>query len=257
MKFNQIIRLDEVKGAGSFDFRYWFWAKKGSSFGLGYARQPIELDIQKRGSEAIDALDNIKNVIKALDSEAEKENIEVVERKIKANTKRLTGIVDLLSAPIIINWLNKDPTIAITIPRSRPGDVTDLDNKDIDVVKIFRDPSTQEFVTDVIDWDKVKINDKDGDTLNTILAKFISSVFAPGVSKKQVRTYARGAGLEEIMNSLSFKDDKKGVEVSPFKKTDYNLFPKEIRGSKKMVEYLKKLIDENFAKVLKGAREAF
>jgi hypothetical protein len=255
MKFNQIIRLDEVKGKGSFDYSYWFWAKKGSSFGLGYARQPIELDIQKKGSEAMDALDNIKNVMKTL--EADKENIEVVEKKIKANTKRLTGIIDLLSAPIIINWLNRDPTVVIAIPRSKPGDVTDLDGRNIDVVKIFRDPSTQEFITDVIDWDKVKINDKDGDTLNTILAKFISSIFAPGVSKKQVRTYARGAGLEEIMGSLSFKDDKKGVEVAPFKKSDYNLFPKETRGSKKMVEYLRKLIDENFAKVLKNAREAF
>jgi len=52
-------------------------------------------------------------------------------------------------------------------------------------------------------------------------------------------------------------NDKKGVEVAPFKKSDYNLFPKETRGSKKMVEYLRKLIDENFAKVLKSAREAF
>jgi len=183
MKFNQIIRLDEAKGAGSFDYKYWFWGKKGSTFGLGYARQPIELDIQKKGSEALDALDSIKNVVKTLDSETDKKNIEIIEKKIKANTKRLTGIIDLLSSPIIINWLNRDPTVAVTIPRSKSGDVTDLDGRDIDVVKIFRDPSTQEFVTDVIDWDKVKINDKEGDTLNTILAKFISSVFAPGVSQ--------------------------------------------------------------------------
>jgi len=255
MKFNQII--GEAKGSGSFDYKYWFWGKKGSIHGLGYARQPIEIDIQRKGSEAIDALDNIKDVITALGDEADKENLVLVDRKIKANTKRLTGIVDLLSAPIIINWLNKDPTSAVTIPKNRKGDVTDSGGRDIDVVGIFRDPDTQEFVTDAMDWDKVTINDKDGDTLNTILAKFISSVFAPGVSKKQIRTYARGAGLEEIMSGLRFKDDKKGVEVAPFKPADYNLFPKESRGSKKMVGHLRKLVDENFAKVLKSAREAF
>lgn len=255
MKFNQVI--GEAKGSGSFDYKYWFWGKKGPVHGIGYARQPIELDIQRKGAEAIDALDNIKNVVDALADEAEKENLQLVDRKIKANTKRLTGIVDLLSSPIVINWLNKDPTSTVTIPRTRKGDVTDMNGKDINVVQIFRDPDTQEFVTDAMDWDKVKINDKDGDTLNTILAKFISSVFAPGVSKKQIRTFARGAGLEEIMSNLKFKDDAKGVEVAPFKPADYNLFPKEMRGSKKAVGYLRKLVDENFAKVLKSARDAF
>ena len=249
--------LNEIKGAGSFDYKYWFWGKKNSVFGLGYARQPIELDVQRKGSEAIDALDTIKNAVMALGTEAEKGNIEVVEKKVKANTKRLRGIVDLLSSPIVINWLNKDPTTIVTIPRNRSGDVIDLSGKDVDVVKIFSDPSTQKFITELVDWSSVKINDKKEDTLNTILAKFISSVFGPGVSKKQIRTYARGTGIEEIMSNLKFKDDKKKVEVTPFKKSDYNLFPKEMKGSRKMVEYLGTLVKENFAKVLKNAREAF
>lgn len=255
MKFNQIIGLDEAKGSGSFDYKYWFWGKKGPAHGIGYARQPIQLDIQEKGKQAIDALDNIKNVVDALEKDPDERELEVVERKVKANTKRLTGIVDLLGSPIIMNWLNKDPISTVAIPKSKKGDVTDSAGRDIDVVGLFRDPTTQEFVTEVMDWDKVKINDKDGDTVNTILAKFISSVFAPGVSKKQVRTYARGAGLEEIMSGLSFTDDK-GIKVVPFKASDYNLFPKEMRGSKKMVPQLRKTVEDNFAKVLKKAREA-
>lgn len=256
MKFNQIIGLDEAKGSGSFDYKYWFWGKKGPINGIGYARQPIQLDIQKKGTEALDALDNIKNVIDTLEDEPDSDALEVVEKKIKANTKRMTGIVDLLSAPIIMMWLNNDPPSTVVIPKNKTGDVTDSGGRDIDVVGLFRDPSTQEFVTDVIDWSKVKINEKEGATLNTILAQFLTAVFAPGVSKKQARTYARGEGLESIMSNLRFKD-KKGVEVVPFTDTDYKLFPAEMRGSKKMVPHTKKLIADNFAKVLKGARNAF
>jgi hypothetical protein len=258
MKLYEAIDLDEARGAGSFDYRYWFWAKKGVSYGLGYARQPIELDIQRKGAAAIDALDNIKDVLDTLEKEEKKKpELEVVERKIKANTKRLTGIVDLFGSPIVINWLNRDPPTTVTLPRDRKGDVTDLDGKDIDVVGIFRDPSTQEFVTEVMDWDKVKINDKEGDTLNTILAKFISTVFAPGGTRKSVRTLARGAGVEGVMKNLRFKDEKKGIEIAPFKPTDYKMFPSEMVGSKKMVGYLNTLVEKKFARVLKGAREAF
>ncbi len=256
MRFNQIIGLDEAKGSGSFDYKYWFWGKKGTSYGLGYARQPVQLDIQKRGQEAIDALNNIKNVLSTLDTEKEEE-LEVIERKIKANTKRLTGIVDLLSSPIIITWLNNEPTSSVTVPRSRPGDVTDSKGRNIDIVKIFRDPDTQEYITDVIDWTKVKIDDSKGDTQNTILAKFIMDVFGSDRDAKTRRAYARGAGLEGIMGSLHFKDDKSGIEVKPFAKTNYDLFPTEMQGSKKMVAELKKVIANNFAKVLKAARDSF
>ena len=256
MKFKEV--LGEAKGSGSFDYKYWFWAKKGTSYGLGYARQPIQLDIQRKGSDALDALENIKDVLDNLPYDDSKDTVdfEVAERKIKANTKRLTGIVDLFSSPIIINWLNKDPISTVVIPKSRDGDVTDLNGRDINVVQIFRDPDTQEFVTDAIDWSKVKINDKEGETLNTLMAKFIQTVFAPGTTSKQRRTFARGEGLESIMSNLRFKD-KNGVEIAPFKPADYDLFPKDMRGSKKMVGELKKIVEENFAKVLKGAREAF
>lgn len=252
MKFNTAVGLDEAKGSGSFDFKYWFWAKKGSSLGLGYARQPIELDIQRKSAEALDALENIRSVLLAIKDEDE-DKLEVIEKKIKANTKRISGIVDLFGAPIIINWLNNEPTIAISVPRQRDGDVTDLNGRSIDVVGLFRDKDTQEFVTEVMDWDKVKINDKDGDTLNTLLAKFLSSVFAPGKTDKQRRTFARGEGLEGAMATLKFTE--KGIQIVPFKESDYKLFP--TRGSKKMVSQLRKIIEDNFAKVLKMAREAF
>jgi len=255
MNFNQVIGLDEAKGSGSFDYKYWFWGKKGTSYGLGYARQPVQLDIQRKGEEAINALNNIKDVLSTIDSDGD--NLEVVEKKIKANTKRLSGIVDLLSSPIVITWLNNEPTTAISVPRSRPGDVTDSRNRDIDIVRIFRDPDTQELLTDVIDWTKVKIDDSKGDTQNTVLAKFIIDVFKEGRSSKTRRSYARSVGLENIMGDLKFKDYKTNIEVRPFLKTDYNLFPKEIVGSKKMVSGLKKVIENNFAKVLKAARNAF
>lgn len=256
MKLNQVIGLDEAKGSGSFDYKYWFWGKKGTGYGLGYARQPVQLDIQQKGQEAIDALDNIKNVMTALDSDDEKE-FEVAERKIKANTKRLAGVVDLLSSPIVITWLNGEPTTSVAVPRSRKGDVTDSRGRDIDVVRIFRDPDTQELLTDVIDWDKVKIDDAQGDTQNTVLAKFIIDVFAPGRDAKTRRSYARSEGLEGIMGSLKFKDPKSGIEVKPFAKTDYKLFPGDMVGSKKMVAGLKNIIKDNFATVLKAARTAF
>ena len=64
MKFNEVAGVvDEARGSGSFDYKYWFWAKKGTTHGIGYARQPIELDIRKRGEDAIDATENIKSVL--------------------------------------------------------------------------------------------------------------------------------------------------------------------------------------------------
>lgn len=254
MKFNEAITLREARGSGSFDYRYWFWAKKASSYGVGYARQNIQLDVSRKGNEALDALENIKDVLSTLKKEDGEPDFEVVERKVKTNTKRITGIADLFNSPIVINWLTGQPPTVIRIPKGRPDDVTDLDGKRINVVKIFGDPATRELVTDVMDWDKVIINDKEGDTLNTVIAKFITTVFQSG-SQKNMRKVARGSGLEGVMSSLRFKD--KGIEVVPFKKEDYKIVPAEVIGSKKVPSELQTTIKEKFPQVLKRARSAF
>ena len=254
MKLDEAITLHEARGAGSFDYKYWFWAKKGSSLGIGYARQDVTLDIARKGNEALDALENIKDVLDTLEQEEGEPEFEVVEKKVKANTKRITGIVDLFSSPIVINWLTGQPPTVVKVPKSRPNDVTDLDGKRIDVVGIFRDPGTREFLTDVMDWDKVVINDKEGDTLNSVLAKFITTVFQGG-SQKDMRKVARGSGLEGVMRSLKFED--RGIEVIPFKKEDYKIVPAEVIGSKKAPAALQATIKEKFPQVLKRARAAF
>jgi hypothetical protein len=254
MKFNDAIVLQEARGAGSFDYKYWFWAKRNSTYGVGYARQDITLEISKKGNEALDALENMKDVLDTLEK-GDTEKLEVVEKKLRANTKRITGIVDLFSSPIVINWLTGDKPTIVKVPRSRPQDVTDLDGKTINVVEIFKDQETRDFLTEVMDWEKVIINDKEGDTLNTILAKFISSVFGGGSDKKTVRKVARGSGLEGIMRSLKFED--KGIEVVPFKKSDYNILPQEVVGSKKAPAALQTAIKERFPEILKKARAAF
>jgi hypothetical protein len=254
MRLFEVVGLDEDRGAGSFDYKYWFWGKKDSVYGIGYARQPIELDVQRRSGEAINALENIKKATDGLgDEEPDDRVFDVIEKKVKANTKRLVGIIDLFGAPIVINWLNRDPSTTVIVQRERKGDVTDETGAtNIDVLKFFRDPETHEMLTR-LDWSNVKINDQEGDTLNTVIAKFVKDVF--GGRKKSARTYARGKGVEGIMQNLKFKD--KGIQVVSFRPQDYKLFPKEILGSKKMVEYFPKLVDENFAKVLKSAREVF
>jgi hypothetical protein len=264
--------LNEIRGKGSFDYSYWFWAKKGDhSYGIGYARQPIELDIQRVGKEAEDAVVNIKDVIDSLDKHGEaQKNLEIIEKKIKSNTKRVQGIIDLFGSPIVINWLSGistdepkdeletprgDPPTLVSVPLRRDRDVTYLTGKDIDVVRLFRDPETTNLLKRV-DWKKVKINDQNGDTQNTIMAKFVANVFVKADPKK-LRAIARGSGLEDIMSNLKFKDEKKGVEIVPFKPTDYKFFPEDTIGSKKMVSYLGNLMKENFQKVFRRAKQAF
>jgi len=257
MKFENVFELIEARGSGSFDYRYWFWAKKGTSLGIAYARQPIELDVETKGIDAIDALGDIEAVVKSLRKEDSESKLEVVEKKIKANTKRLSGIIDLFGSPIVVNWLNRDPSTVVTIPISRKGDVTDAKGIDVNVIKLFRDPDTHELVTELIDWSTANINDEDGETLNTILAKFISTVFASS-GKKKLRSVARGKGIAEIMNNLKFKDDKKGIEIVPFSRDDYKILPKGLIGSKKAVEHISELVsDKNFPNTLKRARSAF
>jgi len=270
MKLDEVISED--RGSGSFDYKYWFWAKKGaSSYGIGYARQPIELDIQRVGKDAEEAIGNIKDVLDSLDKRGDaQKNLEIVEKKIKSNTKRIQGIIDLFGSPIVVHWLSGikteepkddlemprgDPPTIVSVPLKRSGDVTDLSGKDIDVVRLFRDPETTNLLKG-IDWKKVIINDKEGDTQNTIMAKFVSNVFVKADPKK-LRAIARGSGLEDIMSNLKFKDEKKRVDVVPFKPIDYKFFPEESQDSKKMVSYLGTLVKENFQKVFRRAKQAF
>lgn len=259
MKLRDATELNEARGSGVFDYKYFFWAKKELNYGIGYARQDIQLDIARKGNAALDALENIKDVLSTLpdtDGELSDDQFEVIERKVKANTKRLIGVLDLFASPIVVNWLSKEqkPTI-VSVPKDKPDDVVDLDGKHIDVAGLFRDPNTREFVVDVMDWDKVVINDKKGDTLNTITAKFIAAIFGSASSAKNIRKIARGAGLDEIMKSLKFEAD--GTQIVPFEKKDYKLFPEEMVGTKKAPEMIQSTIENKFKKVFTRAREVF
>ncbi len=252
MRLDEVFNLDEARGSGSFDYRYWFWARKGTStYGFGYARQDVNLDIQDVSKKASDAADNINDVMDALDKE-DLDNLEVVEKKIRANTKRLKGIVDLFHSPIVIYWFNNDPPKTVELPTKEEGDVTDSSGRRIDVVDLFTDKRTSEFITHVMDWDKVKINDK-LDSLNTVTAKFIKQIFGSESSKKKIRTLARGEGLEMAMSNLHFKDDD--VEVKSFEDADYDLLPQNLIGSKKIVSKLKDVMTDNFQELLKIARK--
>jgi hypothetical protein len=274
MKLESALTLDETRGSGSFDYLYWFWARRGSSFGIGYARQPIELDIKRIGTDAQDALKNIADVVSALDKRGEdQKSLGIIEKKIKSNTKRLQGIIDLFGSPIVVNWLSGikplqdkeaeeiakptgDKPSLVTVPLRREKDVVDLSGRTIDVVGLFRNPETNALAK-TIDWTKVRINDKDGDTQNTIMAKFVAKVFRSGTVGKDVRSIARSSGIETIMKNLRFKDEKIGAELVPFKDADYRMFPEDVRGSRKMVSYLSELMRDKFKVILKRARLAF
>lgn len=252
MRLDEVFELTEARGSGSFDYRYWFWAKKGSStYGIGYARQDVQVDIQKAGKDAADAAENINDVLSALESD-ETENLEVVEKKVKANTKRLKGIIDLFHSPIVVYWLNNDPPKVVEIPRTAESDVTDLNGRRIDVVDLFTDAKTSEFITHIMDWDKVNI-DETKDTLNTVTARFVRMLFADDSSKKKVRALARDKGLD-IMKDLSFTTDK-GVELKSFEDSDYDLLPSDLIGSKKIVKEIKSIIESNFQDILKTVRK--
>lgn len=250
MRIDEVFELTEAKGSGSFDYKYWFWAKKGSTYGFGYARQDVYVDIREKGKEIADAVDNLSSVLDVLDKE-DLDNLEVVEKKIKANTKRIKGIVDLFRSPIVIYWLNNDPPKVVEIPKTKEGDVT-VNGKQLDVVSLFDDAKTSEFVKTVIDWDKVDINDE-YDTLNTITAKFIRDLFSKDVKQSELRKIARNIGLEEVMTNLYFEKD--GIEVKSFDDSDYKLLPKEHIGSKKIVSKLRDIIDNKFNELLKTARK--
>lgn len=253
MKLNEIVELTEVKGSGSFDYKYFFWAKEGLSYGVGYARQEVSLDIVNLAREAETTINNLTNVINAIDK-GKLDKLEIAEKKVKANIKRITGIVELFSSPIVISWLSKAKPSIVKIPTKRRGDVTDSNGKTIDVVSLFKDSETREFITDIMDWGKVTINDKDGDTLNTIISKFMSSLFSKNKAK-DIRKTARGLALENIMTSLHFKD--KNIEVTSFKKQDYAAFPESMVGTKKAPSMLKDVINNNFQKIFKKAKNAF
>lgn len=253
MRLDEIFNLSEARGSGSFDYKYWFWAKKGAStYGFGYARQDINVDIQVAGKKAADAAENILDVFDALEDNEEDENLEVVEKKVKANTKRLKGIVNLFHSPIVIYWFNNDPPKTVELPRYEPKDVVDSSGRRIDVVDLFSDANTSEFVTKVMDWDKVAINDKK-DSLNTVTAKFIKHIFGSESSEKKIRALARGEGLEMAMENLHFETDD--IEVKSFEDSDYDLLPQDLIGSKKIVSKIKDIMTDEFQKLLTTARK--
>jgi hypothetical protein len=251
MNLTEAFELTEARGSGSFDYKYWFWAQKdNSTYGIGYARQDIQLDIKKKGKELADAAENLKDVIQSIDDEDVE--FEVAEKKIKANTKRLKGIIDLFHSPIIIYWLNNDPPTTVEIPEKKESDVTDSRGRHINVVDIFSDPKTSDLVYE-LDWDKVKISEDT--TLNTIAAKFFKDLMSRDESSKKIRAIARGEVLDTVMKDISFKTEN--VEVKSFDEGDYDIIPDELIGSKKVVSKLKEIIKDNFAEILKKARSKF
>jgi hypothetical protein len=263
MKLNKLIdRIDEERGSGSFDYKFWFWAKKGSQYGFGYARQNVQLDIATAKNEsikphptvqkAIDALENIKDVEDEL-LKGDEANLKIIEKKVTANTKRVEGIAQLFSSPIVIHWLTTDKPTVVKIPQYKKGDVTDSDGGHVKILEIFQDPDIREFITKYANLDSVTINDdKTGDTLNTIITKFVKLIF--GGKDTGDRKLARTKGLD-VMSNLHFEND--GIEVVSFKKTDYNILPKQMLGSKKIVGKVAELKEKNFKKILGKARSAF
>lgn len=255
MKFDEVFEITEARGESSFDYKFWFWAKRDSAYGFGYARQDITFDVSKKSKEIVDAAEEIKTDL--ADSKGEEEedfDLEVVEKRIKANTKRITGVFDLFNSPIVIFWMNNDPPNPISIPTSVDDDVTDSNGRRINVVKLFQDPGSNEFVTKVMNWNKVKIRE-DLDSLNSIYAKLIKFLFSGDAPEKKVRALARNEGIENIMKNLHFKNDD--VEVVAFKESDYDLLPKEFLGSKKIVSKIKDIMKEQFQDLLKKARSSF
>lgn len=290
MKLDEAMELDEVKGKSGFDYLYWFWAKKDSTFGIGYARQPVELDIvraEKEFKEAINKIKksnvknrlalanraNIKNVATVIasrvDDEEGKGELEFTDSKIKALNKRLKGIADYFGSPIVIHWLSsirepteelqpatEKPTI-VTLPMKRNGDVTTPSGQDLNVVRLFRDENLNALKSANIS--RLRINDKEGDTQNTVIAKFCQDVAPDNITKKEIRKIGRGSGVANIMSTLKFKDTASGVSITPFGKADYALLPPEAKspGGAKIASALRKMMKNNFARVLKRARSAF
>jgi DNA-directed RNA polymerase subunit H (RpoH/RPB5) len=277
MKLEDIFYLIEARGSGSFDLKYWYWAKKDEKYGLGYVRR-----------------ENIPNI---------KDGYSTEDEKVEINMKRLDTIVDLFSSPIVIYWIDKKlfdvqkrigatktlgkakdienpeegekmmKSIEIEIfklPRKKSNDLTiKKDNgkiEDIDIVDIYRDKRTRnawattkegppalQFVFD--------INDKEGDTLNTVYAKFIKKLYHEGdESYSDLRKLARNETLEGVMKSLRIKNDK-GVEIIPFLPNDYKMLP-DGYSSKKFLDAEKKnnlgeFIKENADKLETAAKKRF
>mgnify|MGYP001045005841 CR=1 FL=1 len=249
MYLNEALLLREER-ASSFDYRYWFWAKEGAStYGFGYARQEIKVDISVAGDELRTSIENIKDVLSKIES-GNTDDLEIVDKKIKVSTKRMSTIIELFGSPIVIHWFNKQKPSLFSIPSARENDVVDSKGRRIDVYELFTDSDTSEFVTTIMDWDKVKINDSQGDTINTIIAKFIKDVFSK--ESKNVRSTARNY-VSKIMSNIKFYP-KSDVKIVSFKEEDYDLLPKEYIGSKKIVTKINEILDKNFNEILNRAR---
>jgi hypothetical protein len=269
MKLEDIFNLVEARGSGSFEQKYWYWAKKGEKYGMGYVRRESTPIISSEGEKTDD-------------------------KKAEINMKRLDTIVDLFNSPIVIYWFDKkhfdllkrigatktlgkakdeeEPTEGMVksidievfkLPKKRANDLTmkkkDGKVEDINIIDLYRDPKTRNSfaATDegapVFDF-KLDINDKEGDTLNTVYAKYIKKLYhehGEGKDFKTLRKLARNEVLEDVMKSLKIRNEK-GVEIIPFMPKDYDILPKDY-GSKKfleadnkgnLVEFIKEKVDK-------------
>ena len=271
MKLDEAMELIEVKGKGGFDYRFWYWAKKGtSSYGLGYARQSIDVDLTRASHDAEEAIKNIVQATDALDKlspEEQKKQHPIVEKKHLENVKRLKTMVDQFGSPIVVHWLSSIPTekagdelkeptgerpTIVTVPLRRKDDVTDYSGQDLNFALLYRQSNTKKAIEMNIKWNAIKINDATGDTQNTLIAKFAKEVISKH-GKTREATYGRATAIPDIMKTLHFKDEATGIEIQPFSTADYKL----IEGVGSEIGKLREIIKGKFPQILKRVRAVF
>jgi hypothetical protein len=273
MKLDEAMELDEIKGKGGFDYRFWFWAKKGSSsFGIAYARQSVDVDLKRVSHDAEEAFRNIQAASEAFDKlspeEQKKEkNQPIIERKHSENIKRLKTMVDQFGSPIVVQWLSSIPTekpgdelneptgerpTIVTVPLRRKGDVTDYSGEDLNFALLYRQSNTKKVIEMNVRWNSLRINDAAGDTQNTLIAKFAKEVITKH-GKTREATYGRTTAIPDIMQKLHFKDDATGIEIKPFAKADYRF----VEGIGSDISKLRDIVKNKFSAILKRVREVF
>jgi hypothetical protein len=271
MKLDEAMELVELKGKGGFDYRFWYWAKKGSSsYGLAYARQSVNVDLPKVSRDAEEALKNIAMAVDELDKlspEEQEKQHPVMERKQTENVKRLKTMVDQFGSPIVVHWLSSIPTekageelkeptgerpTIVTVPLRRKNDVTDYTGEDLNFALLYRQSNTKKAIEMNVKWNALRINDKEGDTQNTLIAKFAKEVITKH-KKAREPTYGRSTAIPEIMKHLHFTDENTGVEIRPFSETDYKL----IQNVGTDIGKLREVVKNKFPLILKRAREVF
>jgi|SRR5208337_2610958 len=272
MKLDEAMELDEIKGKGGFDYRFWYWAKKGtSSYGLGYARQSVDVDLTRASHDAEEAIKNIALAADALDKlspEEQKKQHPIEEKKHLENVKRLKTMVDQFGSPIVIHWLSSIPTskpdtdidkaltgerpTVVTVPLRRKDDVTDYSGQDLNFALLYRQSNTKKVIEMNVKWNAIKINDAAGDTQNTLIAKFAKEVISKH-GKTREATYGRATAIPDIMKTLHFKDESTGTEIKPFSAADYKL----IEGVGSEIGKLRDVIKDKFPQILKRVRAIF